>query len=86
MFAGNEYNIIIDAEDGNGWKDVEYVEITLAPQELNYDSMIIYYPRNQTVWTESDMFDISVDSVGETEATIRTSDGNVLISPFEENL
>ena len=85
MFAGNEYNIIIDAEDGNGWKDVEYVEITLAPQELNYDSMIIYYPRNQTVWTESDMFDISVDSVGETEATIRTSDGNVLISPFEEN-
>ena len=85
MFAGNEYNIIIDAEDGNGWKDVEYVEITLAPQELNYDSMIIYYPRNQTVWTESNMFDISVDSVGETKATIRTSDGNVLISPFEEN-
>ena len=39
-FAGNQYNIIIDAEDGNGWKDVEFVEITLSPQETNYDSKI----------------------------------------------
>ena len=85
MFAGNEYSIIVDAEDGNGWKDVEYVELTLAPQELNYDSKIIYYPRNQTVWTESDMFAISVDASGDTEDTIRTTDGNVLIDPFEEN-
>ena len=84
MFAGNEYNIIIDAEDGNGWKDVEYVEVTLAPQETNYDSTIIYYPRNQTSWTESDMFSITVDSSGEYESTIRTIDGNVLIDPFEE--
>ena len=42
MFAGNEYNAIIDAADGNGWK-VDYVELTLAPQESNYDSTIIYY-------------------------------------------
>jgi hypothetical protein len=85
MFAGNEYNVVIDASDGNGWKDVEYVELTLAPQESNYDSTIIYYPRNQTVWTESDMFTISSDASGDTKATIRNTDGNVLIDPFEED-
>ena len=83
MFAGNEYNLILEAEDGNGWKDIEMVEIVLAPQETNYDSTIIYYPRNQTAWTTSDLFEISVDSSGESEATIRTLDGNVLIDPFE---
>ena len=83
MFAGNQYDIIIEAEDGNGWKDVEYVEIVLAPQETNYDSKILYYPRNQTAWTMSDMFSIAVDSSGDSEATIRTIDGNVLIDPFE---
>ena len=57
MFAGNEYNIVLDAEDGNGWKDIEMVEIVLAPQETNYDSTIIYYPRNQTAWTNSDLFE-----------------------------
>ena len=58
------------------------VEIVLAPQETNYDSKIIYYPRNQTAWTTSDLFEISVDSSGESETTIRTLDGNVLINPF----
>ena len=85
MFAGNDYTLIIDAEDGNGWKDVEYVEITLAPQENNYDSVIVYYPRTQTVTTESNIFQIRVDSSGNSEATIRNSDGNVLIDPFEQN-
>ena len=83
MFAGNEYNLILEAEDGNGWKDVEMVEIVLAPQETNYDSRIVYYPRNQSVWTTSDLFEISVDASGESEATMRTLDGNVLIDPFE---
>ena len=85
MFAGNEYNIIIDAADGNGWKDVDYVELTLAPQESNYDSTIIYYPRNQTTVTESDIFVINTDSSGDSKATIRNVDGNVLIDPFEED-
>ena len=38
MFAGNQYNLIVEAEDGNGWKDVEMLEIILAPEETNYDS------------------------------------------------
>ncbi len=83
MFAGNQYDIIIDAEDGNGWKDVEMVEIILAPQEINYDSTIIYYPRNQTAWTTSNLFQIALDASGESKATMRTLDGNVLIDPFE---
>ncbi|MDA8546048.1 hypothetical protein N9K60_04605 [Candidatus Poseidoniales archaeon] len=85
MFAGNEYNIIIDAEDGNGWKDVEFVEVILAPQETNYDSKITYYPRNQTAWTNSDMFSILENSQGESRATIRTIDDNTLLDPFEPN-
>ena len=85
MFAGNEYSIIIDAEDGNGWKDVEVVEVTLAPQETNYDSKITYYPRNQTAWTNSNMFSILENSQGESRATIRTLDGNTLLDPFEPN-
>ena len=83
MFAGNEYNILIEAEDGNGWKDVEQIEVILAPQETNYDSKIVYYPRNQTVWTQSNMFNISTNSQGFPQATIRTLDGNVLLDPFE---
>ena len=83
MFAGNQYDIIVEAEDGNGWKDVEMVEITLAPQETNYDSTIIYYPRNQSAYTTSDLFSIAVDASGDSKATIRTLDGNVLIDPFE---
>jgi hypothetical protein len=85
MFAGNEYNIIIDAEDGNGWRDVDFVEFTLAPQETNYDSKIIYYPRNQTAWTNSNMFSILENSQGESRATIRTIDDNILLDPFEPN-
>ena len=83
MFAGNQYNLIVEAEDGNGWKDVEMLEIVLAPEETNYDSTIIYYPRNQTALTTSDLFSIAVDSSGDSLATIRTLDGNVLIDPFE---
>ena len=83
MFAGNQYNLIVEAEDGNGWKDVEMLEIILAPEETNYDSTIIYYPRNQTALTTSDLFSIAVDSSGDSLATIRTLDGNVLIDPFE---
>ena len=85
MFAGNEYTVLIEAQDGNGWRDIDYVKITLAPQELNYNSEIIYYPRTQTVSTESDVFELVVDSSGDSEATIRTSDGNTLIDPFVES-
>ena len=85
MFAGNEYNIVISAQDGNGWKDIEYVKITLAPQENNYDSVIIYHPRTQTVTTDSDIFELVVDSSGNPKASIRTVDGNVLIDPFVES-
>ena len=55
MFAGNEYTLVIEAQDGNGWKDIEYVKVTLAPQENVRDSVILYYPRTQTVSTDSDI-------------------------------
>ncbi len=84
MFAGNEYTLVIDAQDGNGWMDVEYVKITLAPRDTIRDSVIMYYPRTQTVSTQSDLFELGVDSSGDSRATIRNIDGNVLIDPFEQ--
>ena len=82
MFAGNEYHLIIEAQDGNGWRDVDYVEVEMAPLQPGYDSTIIYYPRNQSIWTNSDVFSIPTKADGSTKAKIRDMDGNVLLSPF----
>ena len=85
MFAGNQYSLIIDAEDGNGWKDVDLVEIELAPSLTNFDTKILYYPRNQTTYTQSTVFSILQNGDGEYLSSIRTTDGNVLLDPFEAN-
>ena len=85
LFAGNQYSLIIDAEDGNGWKDVDLVEIELAPSLTNFDTKILYYPRNQTAYTQSTVFSILQNGDGEYLSSIRTTDGNVLLDPFEAN-
>ena len=85
IFAGNQYSLIIDAEDGNGWKDVDLVEIELAPSLTNFDTKILYYPRNQTAYTQSTVFSILQNGDGESLSSIRTTDGNVLLDPFEAN-
>ncbi|HII58234.1 MAG TPA: hypothetical protein HA328_04735 [Candidatus Poseidoniaceae archaeon] len=85
LFAGNQYSLIIDAQDGNGWKDVDVVEIELAPSLTNFDTKIMYFPRNQTTYTESPLFSILQNADGEYLSSIRTIDGNVLLDPFEAN-
>ncbi len=83
IFAGNEYHLIVEAEDQNGWKDVDYIKINLAPNENNFDSTIWYFPRNYTAWTDSPFITILTNSDGSTKAKIRNEDGNVLLDPFE---
>lgn len=83
MFAGNEYHLIIEAEDQNGWKDVEYIMVDLVPAETSYDSMIWYFPRNDTAWTNSPFITLQTNPDGSSKAKIRNENGNVLIDPFE---
>ena len=89
IFAGNEYHLIIEAEDQNGWKDVEYVMVELAPEEYDpdegkyFDSKVWFFPRNNTAWTESPFITISTNPDGSSKAKIRNEDGNVLLDPFE---
>mgnify|MGYP004227407285 FL=1 len=83
IFAGNEYHLIIEAEDQNGWKDVEYVMVELAPQEDNFDSKVWFFPRNNTAWTDSPFITILTNPDGSSKAKIRNEDGNVLLDPFE---
>ena len=64
MFAGNEYHLIVEAEDQNGWKDVEYIMVDLAPAEPSYDSVIWYFPRNDTAWTNSPFITLQTNPDG----------------------
>lgn len=83
IFAGNEYHLIVEAEDQNGWKDIEYIMVNLAPTETSYDSVIWYFPRNDTAWTDSPFITLQTNPDGSSKAKIRNENGNVLIDPFE---
>ena len=83
MFAGNEYHLIVEAEDQNGWKDVEFIMVDIAPAESSYDSEIWYFPRNDTAWTNSPFITLQTNPDGSSKAKIRNQNGNVLIDPFE---
>ena len=83
MFAGNEYHLIIEAEDQNGWRDIDYVMVELAPDENAFDSKVWFFPGNNTAWTSSPFITIPSNQDGSTKAKIRNEDGNVLIDPFE---
>ena len=79
MYAGNQYHLIVEATDENGWRDIEYFQI-----DLGNDIVVYYYPRNETAWTESD--DIEIVSAGnDTDGPqVLRMDGGRLIDPFED--
>ncbi len=80
MYAGNEYHLIVEATDENGWRDINYFEIDLGPTD-----MVVYYsPRNETAWTDTsniEIVGISNDSEG---PQVLRMDGGRLIDPFED--
>ena len=64
MFAGNVYHLILEGQDGNGWRDVEYVEIDLGIMDGYSATKIMYYPRNNTAWTDSTFYSVVTDDEG----------------------
>ena len=77
MYAGNEYHLIVEANDDNGWRDIDYFRIDLADDR---DDMTVYYfPRNETAWTNSPYVEIL-----QNPQVLRMS-GHVLIDPFESD-
>ena len=85
IFAGNEYHIIVEAQDANGWKDVDIIEVKLGGNSqalANYGTTLWFSPRNQSAWTNSNFITISENPDGTSKAKMRDMNGNVLIDPF----
>ena len=80
MFAGNEYHLIVEATDENGWRDINYFEIDLGPED-----MVVYYsPRNESAWTDSEDIEIIEASNESDGPQVLRMDGGRLIDPFED--
>jgi len=79
MYAGNEYHLIVEATDDNGWRDIDYFEIDLGPEDM----IVFYSPRNETAWTESTDIELVPASNESDGAQILRMDGGRLIDPFE---
>ena len=80
MYAGNQYHLIVEATDENGWRDINYFQIDLGP-----DNMVVYYsPRNETAWTESEDIEIVEAGNGSDGPQVLRMDGGRLIDPFED--
>ena len=81
MYAGNQYSLIVEANDYNGWRDVDYFHLDLAD---NRDDMNVYYsPRNETAWSDSPWITILEESEISDGPRMLRMDGGALIDPFE---
>ena len=82
MYAGNEYHLIVEGRDDNGWRDIQSYEIDLNPG-VPGDMVLKYYPRNNTVITDSQWIEI-IDASNESDGTqMLRRNGQALIDPFE---
>jgi len=80
MYAGNEYHLIVEATDENGWRDINYFEIDLGPED-----MVVYYsPRNETAWTDSTDIEIVTASNESEGPEVLRMDGGRLVDAFED--
>ncbi|HJL59719.1 MAG TPA: hypothetical protein QF621_05150, partial [Candidatus Thalassarchaeaceae archaeon] len=79
MYAGNEYHLIVEAKDDNGWRDIDWFMIDLGPED-----MVLYYsPRNETAWADSNWVEIINASNESDGSQVLRMDGGRLIDPFE---
>ena len=82
VYAGNVYHLLVEGNDDNGWRDVDYVKVDLNPA-INDDLIVYFSPRNGTSWSDSTSADmLTVDEDG-TGPRITRLDGTALIDPFE---
>ena len=80
MYAGNSYHLIVEATDENGWRDINYFEIDLGPE-----NMVVYYsPRNETAWSDTNDIQIIPASNESDGPQVLRMDGGRLIDPFED--
>ena len=80
MYAGNEYHLIVEATDENGWRDINYFEIDLGPED-----MVVYYsPRNETAWSDSSDIEIITASNDSDGPQVLRMDGGRLVDAFED--
>ncbi|MAI40132.1 MAG: hypothetical protein CMA09_02395 [Euryarchaeota archaeon] len=83
MYAGNEYHLIVEANDDNGWRDVDYFRIDLSDDRT--DMTVYYAPRNDTAWTNSPYIEILPEIMGSGGPQVLSMDGATLINPFESD-
>lgn len=83
MYAGNEYHLIVEAGDDNGWRDVEYIRIDL--DDSREDMTLWYFPRNESAWTDSQWIDIIAEDDNNEGPRLLRMDGGHLVDTFEAN-
>ena len=83
MYAGNQYHLIVEAGDDNGWRDVDYIRIDL--DDSREDMTLWYFPRNETAWTDSQWIDIVAESDDNEGPRLLRMDGGHLVDTFESN-
>jgi hypothetical protein len=82
VFAGNTYHVIVEAQDGNGWRDLDTIRVNLDGASSE-DMVVTYHPRNGTAWTTSPYLTIVDDD--ELSPSLRRMDGGAIVDPFENN-
>ncbi len=82
MYAGNEYHLIVNAEDRNGWRDISYIRVDLTNDRD--DLTLYYFPRNETAWTDSPHITIVEESADSDGPQLLRMDGEALINPFTD--
>ena len=80
MYAGNEYHLIVEAGDDNGWRDVDYIRIDL--DDSREDMTLWYFPRNETAWTDSEWIDVVAESEDSEGPRLLRMDGGHLVDTF----
>ena len=86
MYAGNTYHLVAEANDDNGWRDVDHFKIVLDKSTGMADlTTLWYFPRNDTAWTDSPHIEIVQEDDDNDGPTLRAMDGTALIDPFESD-
>tara|TARA_B100000459_G_scaffold91057_1_gene51386 strand:+ start:19191 stop:25088 length:5898 start_codon:yes stop_codon:yes gene_type:complete len=82
MYAGNEYHLIVEAEDRNGWRDIDYIQVELTNDRD--DLTLYYFPRNETAWTDSPHITIVPEGEDSDGPQLLRMDGDYLVNPFTD--
>ena len=82
MYAGNEYHLIVEAEDRNGWRDIDYIQVDLTNDRD--DLTLYYFPRNETAWTDSPHITIVPEGEDSDGPQLLRMDGDYLVNPFTD--